>query len=144
MVWARFRTHDQRPPTRAEFEERHRICYDIFAASDAGHAYDLLAQTFCGGELDKQYGSYATATKQLVKAGASVTVWDLQYQDFKLLESKANRCTVYSKWNVVYVLGHSQHSHVRSNAYEAVFELVKDASGWRVISSRILSDNNLA
>lgn len=144
MIWARGRTHDATPPTRVEFEERHRVCYDIYAASDPGHAYDLLAQTFGGSELDRQYCLYAKASKQLARAGASVTVWDLQYQDFRLLESKADHCSVYSKWNVVYVLGHSKHSHVRSNAYEAVFEMQKDATGWHVISSRILSDNELA
>ena len=144
MVWARCRERNEPPPSRAAFEERHRICYDIYAASEFSHAYDLLAQTFGGGELDRQYCLYAKAAKQLSKAGASVTVWDLQYEDFKLLESKGNRCTVSAKWTVVYVLGHSQHSHVRSNAYEAVFEMSKSADGWRVISSRIVSENNLA
>ena len=144
MVWARFREPNELPPSRALFEERHRICYDIYAASDFGHAYDLLAQTFTGAELDRQYCLYAKAAKQLAKAGASVIVWDLQYENFKLLEAKGNHCTVSAKWTVVYVLGHSQHSHVRSNAYEAVFEMSKSAEGWRVISSRIVSENNLA
>ena len=144
MVWARAHERREAPPSRAEFEERHRICYDIYAASDFSHAYDLLAQTFSGEELDRQYCLYAKANKQLIQAGATVTVWDLQYQDFKLLDLEGSHCTIYSKWNVVYVLGHSQHSHVRSNAYEAVFELRKEADGWRVISSRIVSENNLA
>ncbi|MEI6234134.1 MAG: hypothetical protein WCT04_13850 [Planctomycetota bacterium] len=144
MIWARGHERTEAPPTRADFEERHRVCYDIYASSDSAHAYDLLAQAFNGNELDRQYCLYAKSAKQLVKAGANVTVWDLQYQDFKIIASAGNRCTVYSKWNVVFVLGHTQHSHVRSNAYEAVFELIKDANGWRVTSSRIVNENTLA
>src|SRR5258708_3465106 len=73
------------PPTREAFEERHRVSYDIYAASSLGQAYDLLAATFDGAELDRQYCLYAKAAKQLSSAGASVTVWDMLYQDFKVL-----------------------------------------------------------
>jgi hypothetical protein len=73
-----------------------------------------------------------------------VIVWDLLYQDFKVLEVRGTRCKVLSKWTVTYVLGHTQHSHVRSNAYEVVFDLVKDADGWRIEASRILSEDSHA
>ncbi len=144
MIWAHSYERNVVPPTRAEFEERHRICYDIYAASSADHAYDLLAATFRGEELDREFCLYAQAARQLNQATATVTVWDLAYQDFKVLEVNGARCKVYSKWTVTYVLGHSQHSHVRSNAYEAVFEMSKDAEGWRIESSRIVSEDSHA
>ena len=144
LVWARFHVRDEAPPAREAFEERHRLCYDIYAAADNGAAYDLLASAFAGAELDRQYCVYAKAESQLSQALANVTVWDLQYQDFRVLASHGNRCTIYSKWMVTYVLVHSQHSHVRVNAYEVVFELKKGADGWRIVSSRILNENNLA
>ena len=131
------------PPERAAFEERHRVCYDIFATGDISHAYDLLAMTFDGAELDRQFCVYARALEQMRKAGADVTVWDLSYQDFRVLETTDERCTVYSRWNVVYVLGHSRHSHVRSNVYEVVFELRLGADGWKIIDSRIRSETPL-
>src|SRR5690349_21409549 len=109
LVWARSYEANVSPPTRAQFEERHRICYDIFAASNHEHAYDLLAATFRGGELDREYGLYAVAARQLAQAGANVTVWDLAYQDFRVLKIRGSRCRVYSKWTVTYVLGHGQH-----------------------------------
>ncbi|HLX62236.1 MAG TPA: hypothetical protein VKX17_13230 [Planctomycetota bacterium] len=144
LVWARARVPDQAPPTREAFEERHRLCYDIYAAADNGAAYDLLASAFAGKELDHQYCVFAKAESQLAQALANVTVWDLQYQDFKVLAARGNSCTIYSKWMVTYILGHSQHSHVRVNAYEVVFELSKGPDGWRIVSSRILNENNLA
>jgi hypothetical protein len=140
--------HSQRPsavpPERAAFEEQHRVCYDVYATSDISHAYDLLALAFDGEELDRQFCVYARALEQMRKAGADVTVWDLSYQDFRVLESDGERCTVYSKWNVVYVLGHSRHSHVRSNVYEVVFELRHGAGGWKIVDSRIQSETNVA
>jgi len=144
MIWAARKVPDVAPPSREAFEERHRIAYDVYAAADNSHAYDLLAAAFAGEELDRQYGAFAKACSQLNKTGANVIVWDLQYQDFKVVSAHGDRCSIYSKWAVVYVLGHSQHSHVRSNAYEAVFELVKEPDGWRIESSSIVNENILA
>lgn len=144
MIWARTRGPEQEPPTRALFEERHRMSYDSFAASDDAQAYDLLAAAFAGKELDRQFGFYAKAARQLVDAGAAVTVWDLTYQDFKLLEMRGETCRVRSKWTVFYVLGHARHSHIRGNAYEAIFDLRKTDGGWRIVRSEIVGENNLA
>lgn len=144
MLWAHTRAPALIPPTRALFEEQHRMSYDIFAASNDGQAYDLLSAAFAGKELDRQFGFYAQAARQLGAAEATVTVWDLTYQDFKLLDAHGDTCRVRSKWTVFYVLGHARHSHIRGNAYEAIFELRKDAGGWRIVSSEIVGDNNLA
>ncbi len=127
--------------TRAQFEQRHRISYDVYAMRDESSAYDLLAQTFTGRELDRQFVDLAQGQTQTRKAKADVMVWDVLYQDFKILESRGSRCRVYCKWNVVFVLGHKSHSHVRSNAYEAHFDMEYANGEWRIAESRILSRN---
>jgi hypothetical protein len=144
MLWARRHEPNAPPPTREAFEERHRLCYDIYAAADHSHAYDLLSAAFAGPELDRQYCAFAKAAEQLRAATADVTVYALQYEDFKVLESRGSHCRVYSKWSVVYILGHSQHSHVRNNVYEAEFELDREGDGWRIVSSRIVNENSVA
>lgn len=142
VVWAHLR-EDGAALSRAAFEERHRIGYDIYAASDAGQAYDLLAAAFAGKELDRQYGYYARASRQLAEAGAGVTVWDLTYQDFRVLEARGDSCRVRSKWTVFFVLGHSKHSHIRGNVYEAEFEMKRVGGEWKIVGSQIVGDSSL-
>jgi len=128
------------PLTVQQFEERHRVAYDAYAARDDSSAYDLLAQTFSGRELERQFLAFARGKDQTRKARANVMVWDVLYQDVRTLGGSDDRLRVYAKWNVVFVLGHRKHSHVRSNAYEALFDLRWADGEWRIVNSRMLSD----
>ena len=70
-----------------------------------------------------------------------MTVWDLTYQDFKLLDARADSCRVRAKWTVFFVLGHSKHSHIRGNTYEAEFEMKRVAGEWKIVGSQIVQDS---
>ena len=144
QIWALNFVPDEMPPERGAFEERHRIAYDIYAAGTPEHAYDLLSSTFSGSELDRQYCFFAKAERQLNGAQAAVYVWDLLYQDFRVLEVHGANCKVYAKWTVTYVLSHSQHSHIRGNTYEAEFDMHKSDDGWKIVGSRIINENSLS
>jgi hypothetical protein len=129
---------------RAVFEPLHTNIYRAFDFTNQSDVYDSLARSVHGDLLDELYNQIHEGLVMQEEGGAVSEVQDLRLKDL-LIESVglddtgsptfSARC----QWEVDGAVFHSNHSHWRTNQYEARYGVAATASGWRIVAHEILA-----
>ncbi len=129
---------------KAVFEPLHTNLYRAFDFTNQSDVYDSLARSVHGNLLDELYNQIHGGLVMQEEGGAVSEVQDLRLKDL-LIESVglddtgsptfSARC----QWEVDGAVFHSNHSHWRTNQYEARYGVAATASGWRIVDHEILA-----
>lgn len=105
--------------------------YGAFGETEEAAIYDRLAQVAAGPALEALYLERAGAM-----AGGGLTKSDQTIHEMRLLWLDTRRegavLRMDAQWLVIGRVGHSEHEHVRGNAYSAVLEVAPVEGAWRI------------
>ena len=105
--------------------------YRAFEEEDEGRIYDTLSTATAGLALEALYLQRRAALmdRGLEKSGQQVHELELLSASAK---REGDRILVSANWRVLGLVGHSQHKHVRGNAYTADLEFGRVDGYWRI------------
>lgn len=129
---------------KAVFEPLHTNIYRAFDFTNQSDVYDALARSVHGDLLDELYNQIHEGLVMQEEGGAVSEVQDLRLKEL-LIESVGLDDTgsptfgARCQWEVDGAVFHSNHSHWRTNRYEARYGVAATASGWRIVEHEILA-----
>jgi hypothetical protein len=129
---------------RAVFEPLHTNIYRAFDFTNQSDVYDALARSVHGNLLDELYNQIHEGLVMQEEGGAVSEVQDLRLKEL-LIESVGQDDTgsptfsARCQWEVDGAVFHSNHSHWRTNQYEARYGVAATAAGWRIVEHEILA-----
>lgn len=104
--------------------------YKAFGETEEDAIYDRLAEVASGPALEQLYLERVGAM-----AGGGLNP-DQEIHDVSLLGMSArpqgDTVIISAKWRVLGVVGHSEHMHMRGNAYAADLVMASDAGVWKI------------
>ncbi len=105
--------------------------YEAFGETGEAAIYDRLAEVVTGPALEQLYLERVGAM-----AGGGLNP-DQEIHEVSLLgmsaRPKDNTVTIEARWRVLGVVGHSEHMHMRGNAYAADLVMAPEAGTWKII-----------
>ena len=105
--------------------------YDAFGETQEAAIYDRLAEVATGPALEQLYLERVGAM-----AGGGLNP-DQEIHEVSLLGMSArpqgDRVAITAKWRVLGVVGHSEHMHMRGNAYAADLLMAADGGAWKIV-----------
>lgn len=120
------------------FRDLHTHIYDVYAVETNRDAvYDLLAESFAGDALVKEYVEHWTTKWRMTHDDTKVTILRVDYADTQVVDRVADRTVVEADWNVGGVVYHQGHSHARINRYQAAYTLAPAGDGVRIVDTRM-------
>ena len=120
------------------FRTLHTHIYDVYeTAFDRDAVYDLLAESFAGDALVKEYVEHYTTQWRMQHDDTRVTILRVDYADTQVVERIADRTVVEADWNVGGVVYHQGHTHARINRYQAAYTLAPHDGGLRIVDTRM-------
>ena len=106
------------------------IVYDAFGQTEEAAIYDRLAEVATGPALEQLYLERVGAM-----AGGGLNP-DQEIHEVSLLNMsarpKGDTVEIAAKWRVLGVVGHSEHMHMRGNAYAADLVMASDNGTWKI------------
>lgn len=104
--------------------------YDAFGQTDEAAIYDRLAEVAVGPALENLYLERVGAM-----AGGGLNP-DQDIHEVALIGMSARpsgeTVEITAKWRVLGVVGHSEHMHMRGNAYAANLVMMVDEDVWKI------------
>ncbi|MGJ8605361.1 MAG: hypothetical protein ACSHXH_14650 [Marivita sp.] len=104
--------------------------YEAFGETEEAAIYDRLAEVANGPALEQLYLERVGAM-----AGGGLNP-DQEIHEVSLLGMSARPqgelVNISAKWRVLGVVGHSEHMHMRGNAYAADLVMASDAGVWKI------------
>lgn len=104
--------------------------YEAFGETEEAAIYDRLAEVADGSALEQLYLERVGAM-----AGGGLNP-DQEIHEVSLLGMSARPqgdiVNISAKWRVLGVVGHSEHMHMRGNAYAADLVMAPDAGVWKI------------
>ncbi|MEM9597680.1 MAG: hypothetical protein AAGD06_25665, partial [Acidobacteriota bacterium] len=124
------------------FRALHEPVYGVYAlGADRGAIHDLLAASFTGEALTREYVEHFTTLARMEEESTSIQVLAVDYEEVTVLDSEAGRVRVDADWSVGGVVTHRGHRHPRTNRYRAIYtlEAVGETAGegWRIVDTRM-------
>ena len=120
------------------FRDLHTHIYDVYAVEfDRDAVYDLLAESFAGDALVKEYVEHYTTKWRMQHDDTKVTILRVDYADTRVVERLADRTVVEADWNVGGAVYHQGHTHARINRYQAAYTLAPRDGGLRIVDTRM-------
>jgi hypothetical protein len=120
------------------FRALHTHIYDVYAVEfDRDAVYDLLAESFAGDALVKEYVEHYTTKWRMTHDDTRVTILRVDYADTQVVQRLADRTVVEADWNVGGVVYHQGHTHARINRYQAAYTLADGDDGLRIVDTRM-------
>lgn len=105
--------------------------YEAFGETEEAAIYDRLADVASGEALEHLYLERVGA---MVGGGLNP---DQEIHEVALSSMSArpagNTVSISARWRVLGVVGHSEHMHMRGNAYAADLIMAPDAGVWKII-----------
>ncbi len=135
------------PPIAGDdFRALHARIYEVYRLDirdgppdrDALHA--LLAGSFSGEALTREYIEHYTTLARMREAGIWVELQAVRYDD--VLPLPGDR--VEAEWTVSGLVHHPTHTHSRINRYHATYTLAETAAGPRIVATRMKDMQRLA
>lgn len=104
--------------------------YEAFGETEEAAIYDRLAEVANGSALEQLYLERVGAM-----AGGGLNP-DQEIHEVSLLgmgaRPQGDIVNISAKWRVLGVVGHSEHMHMRGNAYAADLVMASDAGVWKI------------
>jgi hypothetical protein len=104
--------------------------YEAFGETEEAAIYDRLAEVASGPALEQLYLERVGAM-----AGGGLNP-DQEIHEVSLLgmsaQPQGETVSISAKWRVLGVVGHSEHMHMRGNAYAADLVMASDAGVWKI------------
>lgn len=104
--------------------------YEAFGETEEAAIYDRLAEVATGSALEQLYLERVGAM-----AGGGLNP-DQEIHEISLLGMRARpqgeMVNISAKWRVLGVVGHSEHMHMRGNAYAADLAMASDQGVWKI------------
>ena len=120
------------------FRDLHTHIYDVYAVEfDRDAVYDLLAESFAGDALVKEYVEHYTTKWRMQHDDTKVTILRVDYADTQVVQRLAESTVVEADWNVGGVVYHQGHTHARINRYQAAYTLADGGEGLRIVDTRM-------
>ena len=129
---------------KAVFEPLHTNIYRAFDFTNQSDVYDSLARSVHGDLLDELYNQIHEGLVMQEEGGAVSEVQDLRLKELSiegvgLDDTGSPTFRAHCQWEVDGAVFHSNHSHWRTNQYEARYGVAATAAGWRIVSHEILA-----
>jgi hypothetical protein len=108
------------------------VVYEAFGQTEEAAIYDTLAQAAHGAALESLYLERAGALQ-----GGGLTEADQTIHEMRVLgittSQRGETFALDAHWQVIGTVGHSEHIHVRGNAYRADLALAPVAGAWKIV-----------
>lgn len=140
---------DPPDPARAIdiFTPLHANIYRAFDYTREADIYDALARSIDGRLLDSVYADVYRSLVMQDQGGALSRVRSVRVSTAEILTGAASTpppgFTVRARWTVEGIVYHWGHSHERTNAYDAEYDLAPRAGAWRIIAHRPLAQHRV-
>lgn len=106
------------------------VVYDAFGETEEAAIYDRLAEVATGAALEQLYLERVGAM-----AGGGLNP-DQEIHEVALLGMSArprgDTVAIDARWRVLGVVGHSEHMHMRGNAYAADLVMTAEGGTWKI------------
>ena len=134
-----------RPPTADEVRPTlHALLYNVYRALDFRDeevVFDRLEKSLSGDVLEQVYLEMRKGLRLESQGGARVRVREVEVADVTPEPSPRPGALRYrTAWNATGSVGHWGHTHIRTNAYEALVTLAEHDERWRIAEIEILEE----
>ena len=123
------------------------LLYNVYRALDFRDeevVFDRLAQSLSGDVLERVYLEMRRGLRLENQGGARVRVRGVSILDVEPEEpSDAGGLRYRARWNVAGSVGHWGHTHMRTNAYDAVLTLAELGGRWKIADVEILEERRV-
>lgn len=120
------------------------VVYEAFGRSTEDEIYDTLAGVAAGEALEALYLERMGAMAGGGLDASSQTVHEMRLTELTS-RSRGDAVAMEARWQVIGRVGHSEHEHVRGNAYAARLALEPVEGAWRITEFDLLDvDRTLA
>jgi hypothetical protein len=120
------------------FRQLHAPIYRVYSLGpDRDAIHDLLAASFAGRALTREYVEHYTTLVWMQREQTAIDVLQVNYEQVKVLERNRRKVEVDADWSVGGVVTHRNHQHARVNRYRAVYTLAQADDGLRIVETRV-------
>jgi len=128
-----------------DFRSLHAAVYEVYDVGvDRDAVHGLLAASFAGEALTREYVEHFTTLTRLEDAEMRVAVLGVEYDDVMVVGRGEGSVEVEAAWTVRGMVHHPTHTHERLNYYRATFTVAETAEGLRIIETRMQNARRLA
>jgi hypothetical protein len=117
--------------------------YRAFDYRDDERIYDTLARSATGGLLTDVYLEMRRSLELANQGGARAKVTDVEILEADFRPLGGGGFATHATWNVSGSVGHWGHTHVRTNQYEARFDIHPIDGVWKISSMTVLQEERL-
>jgi hypothetical protein len=125
----------------------HALLYNVYRALDFRQeevVFDRLAQSLSGDVLERVYLEMRKGLRLENQGGARVRVREVELLDVIPQESTEPGTLRYrTRWNATGSVGHWGHTHMRTNAYDALLTLGRAGEQWKLADIDILEEQRV-
>ena len=125
----------------------HALLHNAYRALDFRDeevVFDRLAQSLSGEILERVYLEMRRGLRLENQGGARVRVRDVSLSELSAKEATAPGTLRYqARWTVTGTVGHWGHTHMRTNAYEALVTLAQFDARWKIAELEILDEERV-
>ena len=121
------------------FKDLHRNVYDVYKVENSpDKIHNLLANSFAGEALTKEYIEHFTTIEFMEKEETSIDIRTVDYNDITFLHFSGAEVSLDVDWSVGGVVTHQRHKHTRVNRYKAVYQVeLQDTGEWRIADTKM-------
>jgi hypothetical protein len=125
----------------------HALLYNVYRALDFRQeevVFDRLAQSLSGDILERVYLEMRKGLRLENQGGARVRVREVELLDVVPQEPPDAGVLRYrARWNATGSVGHWGHTHLRTNAYDAVISLGQRDNRWKIADIDIIEEQRV-
>ena len=125
----------------------HALLYNVYRALDFRQeevVFDRLAQSLSGDILERVYLEMRKGLRLENQGGARVRVREVELLDLVPQESEDASVLRYrARWTATGSVGHWGHTHLRTNAYEALISLGQGDNRWKIADIDIIEEQRV-
>ena len=107
------------------------VVYDAFGRAEEAEVYDTLAEVAAGDALEALYLERMGAMAGGGLDASDQTIHEMRLTDLATRQS-GERLSMEARWQVIGIVGHDAHRHVRGNAYAADLTVEPVDGAWRI------------
>lgn len=106
--------------------------YRAFEHNEEAATYDALAEAVSGDTLEALYLQRRSALARASDGGAAIASVTLERSSLIDADRARGVYRIDAAWEVVGIIGHATHQHIRRNAYEAEVTVLAIDGEWRI------------
>ncbi len=125
----------------------HALLYNVYRALDFREeevVFDRLEKSLAGDVLERVYLEMRRGLRLENQGGAKVRVREVDVREVTPEPTQSPGTLRYrTRWNASGSVGHWGHTHMRTNAYEALVTLAQIGDRWKIAEIEILEEERL-